>query len=180
MQIVYTGVNAQAKLQPPSILKPWSHLKEGVILMKTIITVMAFSSLLALSSGVSAEEEKTASYTSGENFVKICTDIKPNTVQFAWCKGFITGFDQGHTTISYVTRKGKTFDIKKDGLLYCPPESVTHLDAINIIIEYINGHPKQSNLPAGLLSAYALHEKFPCAKAEDSSKPDEDKQFDRE
>ncbi len=136
--------------------------------MKHVSRLIVLSTLLALSQSVLAEDKKP-DYTDGHEFVARCQDMEKNTEKMAWCKGFIIGFDQGHTTMSYVTRKGKEFDIEKDGLLYCPPSNVTHTQAIHMIVDYINSHPKEANLPAGLLAAYTLHDKYPCEKKPEST-----------
>lgn len=106
-------------------------------------------------------------FTTGEDFQKICSEMGSDKEKKAWCKGFITGFDQNHTTLSYLMRKNKEkgFDIKKDGLLYCPPPDISHTQAINIIVSYAQKHPAQAKkLPAGVLAWYALHDEFACKK----------------
>lgn len=144
--------------------------------MKYLSSLIILTSLLSVSQAVLAEDKKP-DYTDGNEFVARCGDMAKNPEKMAWCKGFMVGFDQGHTTMSYVTRKGKEFDIGKDGLLYCPPDNVTHVQAITLVIDYIKSHPKEAHLPAGLLTAYTLHDKFPCEKKPEanSQKKPEDK-----
>jgi hypothetical protein len=147
--------------------------------MKYVYSVAVLGALLSFSQFAAAEEKKP-DYTDGNEFVSQCANIGADAGKMAWCKGFIIGFDQAHTTMSYVTRKGKEFDIEKDGLLYCPPNSVTHSQAIAMVVEYVKAHPTEANLPAGLLTAYALHDKYGCEKKAIAPSPKTDEQFKRE
>ena len=131
--------------------------------MKPLKSTLVLLGLLTLSQ-IAYAEDKKPNYTDGNEFVSNCEDTSKDPEKLAWCKGFMVGFDQGHTTMSYITRKGKEFDISRDGLVYCPPNNVTHIQAVKMIVAYIKTHPKEAYLPAGLLAAYTLHDNFPCSK----------------
>jgi len=122
------------------------------------------AALLASVFGVSSSMAATKGFTDGKQFVANCSDLTSKSQHYEWCLGFITGFDQAHTTMSYVTKRHRDFRIQRDGVFYCPDNKVTYQSAINTIINYINANPKRMKLPAGLLAAYALHASYPCKK----------------
>lgn len=129
-----------------------------------MLKYLAISVLLFSLTGISYAQETKTNYTSGVDFLKTCE--KPTPTGQAWCQGFMVGYDQGHTTMSFLTRKDKErqFKVLEHGLVYCPPEGISQNKALAIIINYIKDKTNKDKIlyPAGLLASYALSKKFPC------------------
>lgn len=109
------------------------------------------------------EDNSKPTYTTAQMFAERC---KTASGPDSWCRGFIIGFDQAHTTFSYMDYRKQgskdKFAIEKYGLLYCPGPDVSFEKAIDIIVRYIHRNPSKNDDPAGIAVARALSESFPC------------------
>ncbi len=139
--------------------------------MSKIICLIVWGFILLLGVGPTFAAKN---YTTAQDLVTRCQDVvkildtnaKMNK-NAAWCYGFITGFDQSHTAISFLIAKRqnvKNPDMQSHGVLYCPPKSVHFNQAIRVLVSYIKEHPKQKEMPAGLVAWYAFAKTYPCSK----------------
>lgn len=126
------------------------------------LAAIACVALLVGASTSLADSSKEPSYTTAKMFADRCKDAGPDS----WCRGFVTGFDQAHTTFSYMQYRKRgireKFSIEKFGLLYCPPPNVSFGAAIDIVERYIHRNKDKNDLPAGIAVARALGDAYPC------------------
>lgn len=121
--------------------------------------------IIALTFGTSLTtlgQPTPSKFTTGAELVKKCSG-ELNNDNRAWCLGFIIGFDQAHSMISYLKHRDRQtkFNIKHHGMLYCPI-NVTYNQAIKLIVRYLKNNPDKQKLPASYAAWYALGDKFSC------------------
>ncbi len=72
------------------------------------------------------------------------------------CAGYIAGVIEGTRVTSILDKAGK--------YPYCMPETTTPLQDISVVEKYLNDHPEQWDMPAGLLIDQAFLTAYPCSK----------------
>jgi Rap1a immunity proteins len=72
------------------------------------------------------------------------------------CAGYIAGVIEGTRITSILDKAGK--------YPYCIPVTSTQLQDISVVEKYMNDHPEQWDMPAGLLITEAFKAAYPCPK----------------
>lgn len=144
----------------------YNHL--GGIVMKANAILAACALTLTCSVSFADQDNSNGGgFTTCKDLVAKCT---PGSADYDrnFCHGFMVGADQAHTTMSFVQRKQKSFDMSRDGVAYCPPkDAATYGGALKIIIDYIQNNPSKLNkLPAGYCALLALRKTYSCKKVQ--------------
>lgn len=78
-----------------------------------------------------------------------------------WCVGWVTAVIE----INNLHRElaDKSHPVSADMFYFCsPPEGLTALQAIRIVVQYLRAHPQQLDQNAMALTSFALMSAFPC------------------
>ena len=123
--------------------------------MKSIIrTALAFFLvLLPVSEGQSGQTPNVPAY-SGNDLLRDCTNDNVRASQ-SFCVGFIAGAWAGALIEGSVYHPGKPN--------FVIPNEANLSQLKDVVVKFLNEHPEQRHLPAGVLVLLALKEAFPPA-----------------
>ena len=125
--------------------------RQGTAMTKNIFVAIAFISLMT--GGTVRAQPALSGQLTGSDWKWFCD--KDDPANAASCIVYLLGALDGLRAA-----KGRG----QSNLVVCePPKSVTYLQWINIIREYLNGHPGQLRQPAPLLVQTIVNSAFPCS-----------------
>ena len=120
--------------------------------MKAVRTALAlFLVLLPVSEGQSGQTPNVPSY-SGNDLLRDCTIDNVKASQ-SFCAGFIAG------TWSGAAIEGAEYHPNKPNFVI--PNEADLRQLKDVVVKFLNGHPEQRHLAAGVLVLLALKEAFP-------------------
>lgn len=114
----------------------------------------------------------TVSAMTGDELLARCEQVsrdlqnqdQPSSYNSWWCLGYVKGYADAHAYASVVVGRslGKKTISNTDGILYCPPPTVTYDQLATIVINYLKQHPEQLKYDTEVLAGQALSNAFPC------------------
>lgn len=118
------------------------------------------TSLVVLFSLPLHTETKDTPDTSGNAFVRLCSNMDAANQWAGACLGYAVGTVDGlNFETAYAQDKAGNKAVPS---LFRIPESVENGQIIRVLLKHINDNPKDAHLPTVVLIVDALQEAFPC------------------
>lgn len=87
---------------------------------------------------------------------------RESLINAVFCQGYVLGMLEMH--LSYTPPKPYSGH-KTTTPLFCPPDEIQTLQAIRVVVRYLQAHPEQLHWGGGVLATLALIDGFPCTSA---------------
>jgi hypothetical protein len=131
--------------------------------MKTLCGISVVGLVVLLTAAPCAKAAEPSRSVDGNTLLRRCSAhlhyndsgivTNQSLAEAMFCQGYVLGMIEMH--LSYRS-------VKTTAPLFCPPDNVETLQAIRIVVGYLQAHPKQLHESGGSLATLALNEGFPC------------------
>jgi Rap1a immunity proteins len=134
--------------------------------MKTLCGISVVALVVLLTMAPCAKAAEASRSVDGNTLLRRCSahlryndsgTISQNSlIDAVFCQGYALGMIEMH--LSYRT-------LKTTIPLFCPPDGLQTLQAIRVVVRYLQAHPEHLHWSGGVLATLALGDAFPCTPA---------------